>query len=174
MRPHRPYELIEYDPTWKDIFLSTAEKIRPFFGDNLVSIEHIGSTAVEGMLAKPQVDLLVVVKDLDLVPKQYEEFRTAGYTPRGRGYAGIGDEYVTEDTPDGKRLVSIHIFPEGHPHIDEYRLFRDYLQSHAEERELYIQEKRRLYNLHSDNYEEYAVGKGGLIDEIKARARAER
>ncbi len=69
MKSHRPYELKEYDSEWKEIFRNNAEKLKPVFGDNFVEADHIGSTSVdvEGMLAKPQVDILIVVKALDLV-----------------------------------------------------------------------------------------------------------
>jgi GrpB-like predicted nucleotidyltransferase (UPF0157 family) len=172
MRPHRPYELQEYDPQWKQIFSDTAEKIRPIFGDNFIGIEHIGSTSIEGMVAKTQVDILVIVKDLDLVPTYYDAFTKAGYTPRGKEYVGNGDEYVTEDSPDGKRLVSIHIFQEGHPQINQYREFRDYLRIDKEDRDLYISTKRNLYVANKENYEGYDSGKEEVIKAIKTRAKA--
>jgi GrpB-like predicted nucleotidyltransferase (UPF0157 family) len=165
-RTQRPYELKEYDPVWKETFSRTAEKIRPIIGDNLLEIEHIGSTSIEGMVAKPQVDILVVVKDLDRNKDCYELF-----TERGREYVGNGDEYVTEDAPDGHRLVSIHIFQVGHPQIEEYRVFRDYLKTHAEDRDLYISTKRELYSKFVNDFGSYDSGKEEVIAEIKKRAK---
>lgn len=168
-RKHRPYELSEYNPIWKEQYRDYSSKIKSILGDNLISIEHIGSTSIEGMVAKPQIDILVVVKNLDEVKNTYRDFIKAGYVPRGREYVGIGDEYVSLDSPDGKRLASVHIFPLGEPIIEKYRKFRDYLSTHEEDRELYIKTKRELYSKYKDNYEQYDLGKGGVINEIKQR-----
>ncbi len=160
---HRPYEIREYDPKWGDAFLATAEKIRPLFGNNLVGIEHIGSTSIEGMVAKPQIDVLVIVKNLDLIPSCYEALKSAGFVPRGREYVGNGDEYITQDAADGKRLASIHVLQEGHPQIDEYRALREYLKTHKEDKELYIKTKRDLYSKFKDDFNSYGSGKTEVI-----------
>lgn len=169
-RKHRPYELKEYDPQWKETFFEYAERLRPILGDNLLEIEHMGSTSIEGMVAKPQIDILVIVKDLSRIKDKYNRFRDAGFVPRGTEYVGIGDEYVTLDSPDGNRLASIHIFQQGHPAIEEDRLFRRYISTHKEDRNLYIDTKRKLYAQHRDNYEGYDLGKKEVIGAIKDRA----
>ncbi|MDB5260397.1 MAG: hypothetical protein JWN37_628 [Candidatus Nomurabacteria bacterium] len=171
MRTHRPYEIREYDPKWKDLFFEYAEAIRPIFGNNLIAIEHMGSTSIEGMVGKPQIDILVIVKDLSKVKEQYEEFRLAGFTPQGTEYVGIGDEYFTKDDLNGMRLAGVHTFQEGHPEIAETLLFRDYLRSNKEDRDLYIDTKRNLYAEHKDNYNGYDSGKKNIINEIKFRAK---
>lgn len=169
-RKHRLYELKDYDPLWKKQFAAYAERLRPILGDNLISIEHMGSTSIEGMAAKPQIDMFAVVKDLDKVRDVYPAFEVAGFVPRGREYVGIGDEYVTLDDEHGKRLAGIHIFPEGHWSIEEERLWRRYLSTHKDERDLYSNTKRDLYAKHKENYEGYDTGKNAVIKEIKARA----
>ena len=166
----RPYELMEYDPKWKTWFQERSEKISPLFGDNLISIEHVGSTSIEGMVAKPSIDILVVVKDLDDVTARLDTFVSEGYTPQGREYVGGGDEYITEDTSDGRRTTSIHVLQEGNPKIIVYREFRDYLRVNAQDRDLYIEVKKDLYAKYKDNYGEYDSGKTKTIDEIKMRA----
>jgi GrpB-like predicted nucleotidyltransferase (UPF0157 family) len=171
MKVHRAYELQEYDPAWKQCFLEAVEKLKPIFGDNLVEINHIGSTSIVGMVAKPQVDVLAVVKSLDAVKDQREAFAKAGFVLRGRGYVAEDDEYMTEDSTDGKRLVSVHTLQEGNSKIAEYKMFRDYLQSNEEDRNLYISSKRKLFSKHRDNYPDYDSGKKEVIAEIKARAK---
>ncbi len=171
MKPHRSYQLQEYDPGWNEKFLTIAEKLRPLFTDNLVTIEHVGSTSIEGMFAKPQIDILVVVKDLSLVKSYYTALTDAGFIPRGTEYVGIiNDEYVTEDAPDGTRIASIHILPEGHPEIKNIQVFRDYLRANKEDRDLYIATKKELYFLYPDNYAEYDNGKREVISGITDRA----
>lgn len=171
MKAHRPYELQEYNPEWKERFVKAKEKLKPIFGDNLVEIDHIGSTSIEGMVAKPQVDILVAVKNLDKVKELYESLEKAGFTIKGRGYVNPDDEYIHEDSPDGKRLVSVHIFQEGNPRIEDYKIFRDYLKVNKEDRELYISTKRKLFDLYKDNYAEYDSQKGSMVKEIKTRAK---
>lgn len=171
MKAHRPYELQEYDPAWKQRFLDAAEKLKLIFGDNLVEIDHIGSTSIVGMVAKPQVDVLAVVKNLDVVKDKHDDFIKVGFIPKGRGYVAEDDEYMTEDSTDGRRLVSVHTLQEGNSKIAEYKIFRDYLQENEEDRDLYIATKRKLYSEHQDNYADYDSGKKEVITGIKVRAK---
>jgi GrpB-like predicted nucleotidyltransferase (UPF0157 family) len=78
---------------------------------------------------------------------------------------------MTEDSTDGKRLVSVHTLQKGNPKIAEYKMFRDYLQSNEEDRNLYISTKRKLFLKHCDNYPDYDSGKKEVIAGIKARAK---
>ncbi len=169
--PHRPYELQEYDPAWKQRFLETSKRLSAIFGNNLIEIDHIGSTSIVGMVAKPQIDILAVVENLDEVTKQYQAFRSAGFEPKGRGFVAIDDEYIIEDAPDGNRLTSIHTLEQNNPKIAEYKIFRDYLQSNDEDRNLYIATKKNLYSLYKDNYPQYNSGKSETINAIKDRAK---
>ena len=122
------------------------------------------------MTAKSQIDILVLVKDFPKVKQFYEQMNAAGFTPRGTEYVGIGDEYFTEDAPDGKRVVSVHVFPEGDPSRERYLNFRDYLRSHEEDRNLYISVKKSLYSENKENYEGYDSGKEDVIVDIRKRA----
>lgn len=151
-------------------FQERKAKIAPLFGDNLISIEHIGSTSIPGMMAKPNIDMLVVVKDLDDIPPLYQTFIDAGYTPQGREYVGDGDEYITEDTPEGYRITSIHVYQVGHPKIKHYQDFRDYLIAHEDEKQLYLDLKQNLYTQYKDDYGSYDLGKTETIEALKERA----
>ena len=172
MRPHRPYTLEEYNPIWKETFKEVSEKVKSILGDTAILIEHIGSTSIEGIVAKPQVDILVVVKDLDFVKTKHEEMVKAGFTHHGRGYVNEDDDYFSLNTQEGKRIASIHILQEGDTKIDEYRIFRDYLRTHKDERDLYVQVKRDLYSKYKDSFNDYDNGKHNVITEIRERARA--
>lgn len=171
MKAHRPFTLQEHNPEWKDRFLGVAERIRPILGSNLVDVEHVGSTSIMGMVAKPQIDVLVVVKDLSLVEQLRGSFEEADFTVHGRGYVTDDDFYVSEDSLGGMRMTSIHILQEGNPKIKEYIVFRDYLTENVEDKELYIKTKRDLYSQHSENYASYDSGKGDVIQDIKQRAK---
>jgi GrpB-like predicted nucleotidyltransferase (UPF0157 family) len=169
-RIHRPYELLPYNPLWATQFEYESTLIRDIMGPYVLAIEHIGSTAVPGLMAKPQIDLLVVVEHLDVVPQFYEAFRARGYTPRGRYYVENDDDYITKDAPDGRRLVSIHIFPKSSLQIKDYLAFRDYLRMHTVERDLYMTIKQHLFTKYHDNFAAYDSEKGPLIKPIIERA----
>lgn len=170
MKAHRPYKLVDYDSNWKVLFLDISEKVRNVLGDIVIKIEHIGSTSVVGMIAKPQIDILVVVKKLEDVGTKHQNMIDAGFTHHGRGYVNDDDDYFSLNTEDNVRVASIHILQENNPKIAQYIIFRDYLQSHKEERDLYIKTKKELYLQHSDNYANYDSGKSGTILEIRERA----
>jgi GrpB-like predicted nucleotidyltransferase (UPF0157 family) len=169
-RTHRPYELAPYNPDWVTQFESEAAVIRDIMGSTVLSIEHISSTSVPGLMAKPQIDILVVVDNLDEVPQFYEEFRGRGYIPQGRDYVDNDDDYITKDAPDGRRLVSIHIFAKDSLQIPMFLEFRNYLRTHDDERQLYMNIKHNLYEKYRDNYAEYDSKKIPLLKPIIERA----
>lgn len=169
MKQHRMFELKEYDPAWRARFLSIADEITPFFGSNLISLEHIGSTSIPGMVAKPQIDVLAVVRTFE--DMNYEPFTEHGYVHCGRGYVAPDDDYLSKDGENGDRIASIHVLEEGNSKIDEYRDFRDYLTENTVDRDLYISTKRDLYASYQSDYAEYDSGKKEVIDGIKARAK---
>jgi GrpB-like predicted nucleotidyltransferase (UPF0157 family) len=170
MKPHRPYTLEEYNPVWKEIFIDVSTRVKNILGDMVLAVEHIGSTSVNGMLAKPQVDMLIVVKDLNLVPAKYQEMIDSGFIHHGREYVNGDNDYFSLDTKEGVRVASIHVLQEGNAKIKYYRFFRDYLQSHEEERNLYTSVKRELYSKYRDSYSDYNTGKEEVILAIRARA----
>lgn len=170
MKPHRPYTLEEYNSEWKEAFLTISNRVKNILGDIALEIEHIGSTSVEGMIAKPQIDILVIVKDLDLLKTKHEEMIQAGFTHHGRGYVNQDDDYFTLNTNEGERTASIHILQKDNERINYYLIFRDYLRTHPEERDLYTSVKRDLYSKHNNNYADYDGGKKDVILEIRERA----
>jgi len=172
IKPHRPYTLEEYNPSWKERFLNSSSKLEHLLGDNLVEIDHSGSTSIdaEGMIAKPQIDILVVVKDLGRMGDFRDDLVEAGFTIHGLGYVNDDDYYVSESDLEESRLTSVHILQVGNPKIKEYKDFRDYLKTNTKDRELYIKTKKELYNQHSNNYADYDRGKRDVIQAIKLRA----
>ncbi len=168
---HRAFVLSEYNPEWVKTFEKTARILRDIFGSELVRIHHIGSTSIPGMLAKPQVDLLMEVKDLDRVKNFYEKMEEAGFKSMGRTYTRRPDnEYFVKDGPNGERLISVHTYQEGNDEIKNIVVFRDYLRQNQEARDSYINKKRELYKLYSDDYPAYRKGKFELIERLKQEA----
>lgn len=169
MKPHRKFELKEYNAGWVQEFDRKAQVLKQIFRDELLEIHHIGSTSIPGMIAKPQIDILIFVKDFSKVKGLYKQMSKAGFTPRGTEYVGIGDEYFTEDSVDGTRLASIHVFQKGHAKSEDILNFRNYLRTHKKDKDLYASVKKDLYIKYLDNYAKYDSGKANVIQEIKKR-----
>lgn len=168
--PHRPYKLEPYNPIWVQEFEKRAEILKSIFGSELLSVDHMGSTSIPDMFAKPQIDILVVVKNLEKVKDFYSAMEKAGFKPMGTEYVGIGDEYFTENSSDGTRLSGVHVFEKGHFEINETLNFRNYLRANKSDRDLYSSTKKSLYERNPENIGAYGSGKGDVIQEIKARA----
>jgi len=119
--------IVPHDPRWRDGFAIEAAAVRRALGPTLTGIEHIGSTAVPGLVAKPIIDMLGVAASLDAVD--------AGALT-GLGYAALGEygipgrRYFRKDAADGARTHHLHIFSEGHRAIERHLAFRDYLRAH--------------------------------------------
>lgn len=168
---NRPYAFEEYDPKWPVLFAEHADVIQDVLSAEALVVEHVGSTSVPGMSAKPQIDVLVIVKNLDTIPQYYEQMKQKGFTARG-DYTNEGEEYFTKDGLDGTRQVSVHVLPDGHPWADELIAFRDYLRSHPNEMEYYRSAKREGNRMYPDDYTNYYIHKAPILKEVKKRALA--
>ena len=170
---NRPYTLEPYSRSWADQFKKIKHKITPWFGDNLISIEHVGSTAVacSDMIAKPNIDICVVVHNLSRLPNNYQNFTKNNYTILGESYVGDGGDYIVKDDPSSRiRTESIHIYQTDTLKPEQYCNFRDYLMTHADDRARYIACKQKLFNSHPAEYKKYDNGKTELIEELKLKA----
>ncbi|MCP5383034.1 MAG: GrpB family protein [Altererythrobacter sp.] len=172
MKANRPYSIETYDPEWKKKYEEVSKRISDILGESIISIEHIGSTSIEGMVAKPRVDVLVVVKDCSKIPALAAELEGAGFSYHGGGYIGHNpaDEYVSENVSDGIRVAGIHILPEGNFEIADYRNFRDYLREHPTEKQRYMDIKKELFDTYPHDYEAYDSGKRALVLSILEKA----
>ncbi len=171
LRVHRPYRLVEYNSAWKEEFKKVDGLLKKIFGEEIIDIQHVGSTAIPGIIAKPQIDIFVVVKNLAKVRSYYKVMQDAGFAPRG-DYIGKGEEYFTKDSEDGSRSISIHVYPQNHPKIEDMLTFRDYLLENRGDCELYSSIKRKLYEKFADDYPAYCKAKEEAMEPIKKRARA--
>lgn len=170
-RPNRPYKLVEYSEDWNNVFTKYAEKIQKILGDNIVRIDHVGSTAIPGMIAKPQVDIGVEVNSLEDIKNAYDSFIKLGFTPRG-DFIKKSEEYFTIDSKDGQREVSVHVMKTGNPELKDMLVLRDYLRSSPAARDTYIKYKRSLIDRFSANdYNSYSKEKRYFLEELKEKAR---
>ncbi|MFT5281010.1 MAG: GrpB-like predicted nucleotidyltransferase (UPF0157 family) [Flavobacteriaceae bacterium] len=167
MKKHRLYKLETYSKKWSGQFLELKNQVISILDDNIITIQHIGSTSVPGMIAKPQIDILVVVKDLNKIPYSYKEFESKDFTIHGRGYVTEDDEYITLDNKlTGSRIASLHIMEKNHPDVFQTILLRDHLRHCKKDRELYINKKKSLYKDYCNDYSGYDTGKSETVEKI--------
>jgi GrpB-like predicted nucleotidyltransferase (UPF0157 family) len=160
----------DYDPAWPGRFRREEAKIRAALGEAALSVEHIGSTSVPGLAAKPIVDILLVVEDSGEEASYLPALEEAGYVLRVRE----PDFYEHRMFRTPEKDVHLHVFSAGSPEIERYLLLRDRLREHDEERELYAQIKRQLARRDWPSMQHYAEAKTGVIEGIIARASAAR
>lgn len=161
-REKRQIVIVDYDPGWPARYELERRKILGALGASAIRIEHMGSTAVPGLAAKPIVDVLVAVADVGDEPALAGPLEDAGYRLRVREPA-----HLMFRTPE--RDVHVHIWSASDPEVARHLAFRDQLRRSAADREVYVALKRELAARDWDSMDEYADAKGELISEILAR-----
>ena len=164
----RTIEMAEHDPRWKEQFEAEAKLIRKVFGSEMVGLYHIGSTAIPGIKAKPIIDMLGEVKDIQNVSSFNIPMSRIGY--QAKGEMGItGRQYFRK----GKGIAHthhLHIFQTGHPEIRRHLAFVDYLNAHPAEAQEYSALKVRLVQEFREKPEEYTAAKTNFIRAIDEKA----
>lgn len=166
-----PVVIADYDPAWPDQYESLHAAIALMLGKLAVSIEHIGSTSVPGLAAKPTIDILVGVETLDKADLCVPLLVSLGYT-----YApGLEDEmpfrrYFSMAGSGNQPGVHIHLVETSHRFYQRHLDFRDYLRAHAEAAAEYGALKRRLAEQYGDDRGGYTDAKTAFITDIEAKA----
>lgn len=162
----RAVEILEYDPSWAGRYAAEAARIHAALDGRELLLEHIGSTAVPGLAAKPIVDILVVVVDPADEAAYVPALEAAGYELRIREPAWHEHRMLRAPAKD----AHLHVLPVGCPEIERYLLLRDRLRTDASERELYAATKRRLAAQEWPTVPHYAEAKSEVVEAIIARA----
>ena len=170
-RGTQPIEVVDYDRDWPRQYVAERDRIDAAIGDVALAIEHVGGTAVPGLPAKPVIDLMVGVEDIE----------RAG--PAVAGLINLGYEYVPElesQLPDRRYFRRgspeshhVHMVPVSSDYWAEHLLFRDYLRTHPQAAEEYGKLKRGLAGRHRLDRDAYRAGKVPFIDTVVAAARRE-
>ena len=172
MPPPLPVELVPHAPEWAGEAAAEAARLKGALGDTLVTVHHIGSTAIPGILAKPILDLIPEVTGLAALDAKREAVEALGYQWWGE-YGIPGRRYCSLSDPEtGKRLIQLHCFASGAPDIARHRAFRDHLIRHPELARAYEAEKRRARDLHPGDSHAYTDEKAAWIRAIEAEALA--
>ncbi|MXG88884.1 GNAT family N-acetyltransferase [Nocardioides flavescens] len=161
---HVPDALTPYDDAWPAAYVEHEARIRAALGDTALSVEHIGSTSVPGLAAKPIVDVLVTVPDLVDEGAYLPALLDAGYELRVRE---PGHRLVR---PPG-RDAHVHVLEPDDPAAEDYLVFRDQLRRDAADRALYEQTKRDLISRDWASMDAYADAKTEVVEAIKERGR---
>ena len=164
-----PILIVDYDSQWPDLFKHEAEKLRAVLGSRALQIEHTGSTAVPGLAAKPIIDMVLVVTDSADEEAYAPALAAAGYSLRIRE----PDWYEHRMFKGPNTDINLHVFSSGCPEIARMLMFRNWLRSHAEDRDLYASTKLALARQEWKHVQNYADAKTAVIKEIMARACAD-
>ncbi len=162
--------LVDYDPAWPVLFIRENERIKLALGAKAISIEHVGSTSVPGLPAKPIVDILLVV-DSSADEKSYlPVLEAAGYVLRIR--EPDWHEHRMFKGPDTN--IDLHVFSRGDEEIERMLIFRDWLRENPADRDFYLRTKRELARKDWNYVQNYADAKSKVVESIIARARSSR
>lgn len=155
--------LVAHDPAWVSLYAEHEARVRRALGATAVQVEHIGSTAVPGLAAKPIIDILVTVHDIVAEEDYLEPLIAAGYVLRVRE---PGHRLVRT----AQRDVHVHVLADDDPAADAYLLLRDRLRTDPADRDLYETTKRDLLTRDWPDMNAYAEAKSDVIEQIMQRA----
>jgi GrpB-like predicted nucleotidyltransferase (UPF0157 family) len=164
-RRAEPVEVVEYDRSWPEDFERLKARALDALGELAVRIEHVGSTAVPGLAAKPVVDLYVVLDRAESLPEAISRLERLGYVLEGDlgvpGRGGLG-------WAPGERRHHLYLCDPEHAGLDDLIRFRDHLRRHPEDAARYGELKPKLAVEHRDDRDAYADGKRSFIEQLLA------
>lgn len=158
--------LVEYDEQWPILFEKEKKRISQILKDKALMIEHIGSTSVAGLSAKPIIDILLVVEDAGCEEDYVEALCQQGYVLRIKE-PDFENHHMFKG-PDTD--INLHVFSKGSKEIDKYLIFRDYLRAHPEVRMLYEETKKKLAQKKWKYVQNYADAKSEVVAKIMDQA----
>ncbi|NOU84712.1 GrpB family protein [Paenibacillus sp. LMG 31460] len=161
------WRIAEYNSEWKDLFHDIGSRLRDSLGNVAVRIDHVGSTSIVGLDAKPIIDIQISVVKLDDDSSYKSKIEENGFKLRKEN-PDKTKKYFRE--LPGNRRTHIHVRQSGSFSEQKTLLFRDYLREHSKDCLGYALEKHRLMNLFSNDRTKYVEGKGPVVWEILQRA----
>ena len=157
--------VIPYDKSWKGEFEKIKNELISASGNNIICIEHVGSTSVEGLAAKPIIDIDIVIKDYNSFETVKENLAQIGYTHEGD--LGIKDRQAFKYI-EKTHLMKHHLYvcPEYAEELRRHIAFRDYLRSHPEDRDWYSAVKILAAKRYPEDINSYMIAKSPCVAEI--------
>ena len=168
-------ELMDYQDNYKDIYEQEKEELVKIYKDKIKQIDHVGSTSIIGIKSKPIIDILIQTDDLDDF-KTFTESHVESETYTVKKEPTMGGDYLIRKEEDGKVKAFIHVYQTGDMNGLTSIMFRDYLNTHEDERKRYEDLKMELYEKYKDdsNRHNYTYGKDEYIKGVIAKALEER
>ncbi|MBO6558853.1 MAG: GrpB family protein [Pseudomonadales bacterium] len=161
--------VVPHDECWKQRFSSESERILSAVEIVSLKLQHIGSTSIPGICAKPVVDVLGEVASLDEIDGKNDVMVELGYEVRGE-FGLKGRRYFSRDNEQGHRVFNVHIYKTGSSEIARHVAFRDYLLVHPDIAQKYSELKIALAEKHPESIEDYMDGKDAFIKRVEADA----
>lgn len=165
----RKVEVLDYDAAWQTAYAREVETLANVFKDEAAVFHHFGSTSVPGLSAKPIVDILVEVRDIQRVDALNAEMSARGYLVKGE-YGIAGRRFFVKGTEE-ERSHHVHVYQKGNPEIATHLDFRDYLLAHPEAARAYGGLKQNLARQYPTDMDAYIAGKDALVKELTQKAR---
>lgn len=166
-----PITVVEYDPEWSERYAEEERRIRDAVGDHIFAIEHIGSTAVPGLGAKPIVDIMGGVETLADAELCIEPLKRLGYDYRPELEESMPRRRYFRRTTSDVHTHHLHVVERSSEFWDRHLLFRDYLRDHDAVAQRYEDLKRELAERHAHDIEGYTQAKTPFIRKTVERAR---
>jgi len=163
--------VVPHNPAWRDAFRSEADAILRALGATARDVQHIGSTAIRQIAAKPIIDMLLLVRDLDELDARATALEAMKYQAKGE-FGIVGRRYFRKDDAQGVRTHHLHAFRSGDPEGVRHIAFRDYMNAHADCASAYGQLKLALAAQHANDAEAYMNGKNAFVKEHERKALA--
>jgi len=157
--------LEDYDPAWADQYAAARSRLEQALPGQIIGIEHVGSTSVPGLAAKPVIDIDLLLGDTAVESRYLPALEGLGYRLVLREPWWYGHRMLVSPEAD----VHLHVWPRDAPEPIRHRLFRDWLRTHPDDRDRYAAAKRSVARDTVDQPGDYSLSKNEVIDDIYAR-----
>lgn len=164
-------ELNEFSTTWKSEYEKEEKLLKEVLKDRILEIHHVGSTSIKGLKAKPVIDILVAIENLDNIKEIEELLKEYDYSNRGQ--QGVEDRYFFAKGSEEARTHYIHFVEPNSNTYYNLLLFKKYLLEHEEYIQKYCELKQELAEKYPDDRKKYTAGKSEFISNVIKLARDE-
>lgn len=162
-------EIMDYREDYTKIYEDEKEELLKIYKDRISSIDHVGSTSIKNIKSKPIIDILIQTDDLDDF-KKFTELNVEGEVYTVKKEQTMGGDYLIRKEENGKVKAFIHVYKTGDMNGITSIMFRDYMNSHEDEKKRYEELKIELYNKYKNERKQYTLGKDKYIKEIINKA----
>lgn len=162
--------VVDYDPAWPQLFEQLRARVWSIVSDHAITIEHVGSTAVAGLAAKPVIDMTIVVPDAQALAVIIERLEQLGYTHRGDLGVPGREAFAPPEGAEGAPAHHLYACVEGNTALRNHLAVRDHLRRHPQAARAYGQLKRQLAARFPHDIAAYIEGKTPFVQKILAEA----